>query len=392
MDEWRTAVNRFAGFHGDRITASMVRGYRRTCAGLPPRARKGITCLPLREQVEAAEAEGPKALAPATVNKALSATCVMLDHAVEELEVMGGNVAKTVRSLPKDELDDPRLLFEPGDMRTIHSAPLPVKDGVSVQPLFWVLLLAPFTGCRLEELGKDSTWRRMRVRSASRRSSTPYARRPAQTRALCKVGDLAGFASALVLAMIALGIGAESVQRLFAPSRIAYAEATGIALLGHGHDHDHGHEHHGHTHDNNLRSAHFHVVADALTSVLAITALLAGRHLDRDWMDATVGVVGAVMIARWSWGLLRDTGAVLVDPALEAEIREAIEDGDACVTDLHAWRVGSCKYAVIIARVAAEPLRPDDYTARIRVHEELVHITVEAHKCERGHKSHLRAA
>ena len=158
VDEWRTAVNRFAALHGDlpvdQITASMVRDYRRTCAGLPSRARKEIASLPLREQVAAAESEGLRTLAPATVNKALSAIRVMLDHAVEELEVVGENVAKTVKSLPKDELEDPRLPFEPEDLRTIYSAPLPVKDGVSIETLFWVLLLAPFTGCRLEELGK----------------------------------------------------------------------------------------------------------------------------------------------------------------------------------------------------------------------------------------------
>ena len=158
VDEWRTAVNRFAALHGDlpvdQITASMVRDYRRTCARLPSRARKEIASLSLREQVEAAESEGQKTLAPATVNKALSAIRVMLDHAVEELEILGENVARTVKSLPKDEMEDPRLPFEPEDLRTIYGAPLPIKDGVSIRTLLWILLLAPFTGCRLEELGK----------------------------------------------------------------------------------------------------------------------------------------------------------------------------------------------------------------------------------------------
>lgn len=158
VDEWRTAVNRFAMLHGDlpvdQITPSMVRDYRRTCASLPSRPPKKIASLSLRDQVEAARSEGLATLAPPTVNKALSAIRVMLDHAVEELEVIQENVAKTVKSLPKKEIEDPRLPFEPGDMQTIFSAELPVKEGVSAATLFWVLLLAPFTGCRLEELGK----------------------------------------------------------------------------------------------------------------------------------------------------------------------------------------------------------------------------------------------
>ena len=218
-----------------------------------------------------------------------------------------------------------------------------------------------------------------------------------------KVGDLAGFASALVLALIALGIGIESGQRLLAPAEVAYAEALWIAVLGLGvnlasawllgADHHHGHEHdhaaHGHDrdhahHDHNLRSAYVHVLADALTSVLAIGALLAGLYLGWRWMDAAMGIVGAIVIARWSWGLLRDTGAVLVDastnPGLEQEIREAIEDGTARIVDLHVWRVGPGRYAAIVSLVATAPLPPGDYAARVTIHEELVHVTVETHR------------
>ena len=136
------------------------------------------------------------------------------------------------------------------------------------------------------------------------------------------------------------------------------------------------------------------MLADALTSVLAIGALLAGRFLGWSWMDAAMGIVGALVIARWSWGLLRDTGAVLVDaaanPALEAEIREAIEDGDARITDLHVWRVGPGKFATIISLVAENPASPTDYAARVRIHEELVHVTVEVHRCS-GHPVRLAA-
>lgn len=171
-------------------------------------------------------------------------------------------------------------------------------------------------------------------------------------------------------------------------------------LLGghhHGHSHDHGHLHdHQHAHaDNNLRSAYAHVLADALTSLLAIAALLAGWFLGWAWMDSAMGIVGALVIARWSWGLLRDTAAVLLDasdnPTLEAEIREAITDGDAEIADLHVWRVGPERYAAIISLVAANPLSPSDYAARVTIHEELVHVTVEVHRCD-GEHPRLREA
>ncbi|WP_157801357.1 CDF family Co(II)/Ni(II) efflux transporter DmeF [Sphingobium sp. LB126] len=156
-----------------------------------------------------------------------------------------------------------------------------------------------------------------------------------------KVGDLAGFASALVLGLIALGIGIESILRLFEPIKVAFGEATLIAVTGlgvnilsafllsgshhhhHGHD-DHAHDHHAHGGDNNLRSAYVHVLADALTSVLAIAALLAGRYLGWVWMDPVMGIVGAVVIARWSWSLMRDTASVLLD-STDSHVAEEIQ-------------------------------------------------------------------
>ena len=237
-----------------------------------------------------------------------------------------------------------------------------------------------------------------------------HARNPRFTFGTGKVGDLAGFASALVLAIIALGIGVESIGRLFESAWIAYSEAIPIAvlglvvnlasawLLGHGH-HEHDDRTHGHHHDhadNNLRSAYFHVLADALTSVLAIGALVAGRFLGWGWMDAVMGIVGAVVIGRWSWGLVQATGAVLVDAVdtrpLEQEISEAIDDGDARITDLHVWQVGPGKYAAIVSLVAAKPLSPTEYAARVMIHEELVHVTVEPHRCAGTHGRALRAA
>lgn len=219
-----------------------------------------------------------------------------------------------------------------------------------------------------------------------------------------KVGDLAGFASALVLALFAVGIAVESVNRLFTPGPIAYSDAVWIATLGlvvnlvsawllggdhHGHDH-HGHDHH-HAHaDNNLRSAYVHVLADALTSVLAIVALLAGQYLGWAWMDATTGIVGSIVIARWSWSLIRDTASVLVDATAGdeqfAEVRGAMEDGDTNVTDLHVWRVGPGQYAVVVSLVAANPLTPADYARRLEIHEEYAHVTVEVHRCNGPHR------
>lgn len=231
-----------------------------------------------------------------------------------------------------------------------------------------------------------------------------YAKRHAHGRRYSfgtgKVGDLAGFASALVLGIVALGIAFESVTRLFDPRPVAFIEATVIAviglgvnvvsalLLGHGHSHDHhgehrhddghAHDHHHHEADNNLRSAYLHVVADALTSVLAIAALLGGRYLGWVWLDPLMGIVGSVVIAVWSWSLMRDTGAVLLDAtdaALEAEIRELVEGpGDAKITDLHVWRVGPGAHSAIISVVGATR---EIICARVKPAHGIEHLTVE---------------
>jgi cation diffusion facilitator family transporter len=229
-----------------------------------------------------------------------------------------------------------------------------------------------------------------------------YAKRHAHGRRYSfgtgKVGDLAGFASALVLGIVALGIGYESTIRLVNPSPVEFGEATIIAviglgvnivsalLLGHGHDHthDHGHEHHGHAHDhghekdNNLRSAYLHVVADALTSVLAIAALLGGRYLGWVWLDPAMGVVGSIVIAVWAWSLMRDTGAVLLDAtdaALESEIRTLVEEpGDAKIIDLHVWRVGPAAHSAIISVVG---VTREAICARVKPVHGIEHLTVE---------------
>lgn len=215
-----------------------------------------------------------------------------------------------------------------------------------------------------------------------------------------KVGDLAGFASALVLAMIALAIGVESFTRLLDPRPVAFMEATVVAaiglavniasalLLGHGHDHHHdnghghghGHSDHGHRHhDNNLRSAYVHVLADALTSVLAIAALLGGRYLGWVWLDPVMGIVGSVVIAVWAWSLMRDTASVLLDtadPHLVSEVRHEVETpGDARITDLHVWRLGPGAHAAIISVTGSAT--GETVRGRLAAVHELAHVTVE---------------
>lgn len=242
-----------------------------------------------------------------------------------------------------------------------------------------------------------------------------HARDPRFTFGTGKFGDLAGFASAVVLALVALLIGWESVLRLADPVPISFAQAIAVAAVGLAvnlvsalllrdtHHHGHGHHHPAHDHDhdhgdhddddhdlgdavpvrdNNLRAAYLHVLADALTSVLAILALLVGSAYGWLWADPLMGLVGALVIARWSWGLMRDAGGVLLDMVpkdedLEADIRAALALDAARITDLHVWQVGPGHAAAIVA-LAGEGLRdPAYYKARIRPIRRLSHVTVE---------------
>ena len=251
-----------------------------------------------------------------------------------------------------------------------------------------------------------------------------HAHNPAYSFGTGKVGDLAGFASAMALGLVALAIASESAVRLFQPTQVAFNEATIVAIIGllvniasalllmggahghgHGHGHDHGHHHshehahahddehhhghhddhhrhdHPHGHDNNLRSAYFHVLADALTSVLAIGALLTGRYLGWVWMDPLMGIVGALVIARWAWGLMRDTSAMLLDRSDEAladKVRALVEaGGDARVSDLHVWRVGPQAHAAIVSAVAQPGVTGESLRVRITGECRLAHLTVE---------------
>ena len=227
-----------------------------------------------------------------------------------------------------------------------------------------------------------------------------------------KFGDLAAFSSAIILAMIAVQIAYESVLRLVHPVPIAYSEATAVAVLGlgvnlisawllrdthdhdhhgHGHahadhdDHDHGHSHGHRHHDNNLRAAYVHVMADAATSVLAIAALVTAMYSHWVWTDPAVGIIGSIVIASWAFGLIRDSGAVLldvsVDKKLEAVIRDRLETKGDRVTDLHLWQVGPGHRAAVISLISDNPLPPAIYKRRLRGLRGLSHVTIEVEVC-----------
>lgn len=237
-----------------------------------------------------------------------------------------------------------------------------------------------------------------------------YARRHARDERFSfgpgKVGALGGYSSAVLLGVVALAMIWESIDRLRHPQVIAFDQAMIVAvggllfnllgawLLGSaGSDgsaaaHSHGGHGHGHGHggDLNLRAAYMHVLADALTSVFAIAALLAGKFAGLSWLDAVVGILGAVVITKWAVGLMRETSRVLLDREMDVpvveEIREAIEsDGDSRVADLHVHRVGLDQFAVIVTVVAHVERTPDEYKERLRIHEELVHFNVEVNRC-----------
>ncbi len=234
------------------------------------------------------------------------------------------------------------------------------------------------------------------------RYARTHARDPRFAFGTGKLGDLAGFTSAIVLAFIAAMIGYESVVRLLDPVAIRFDEAIAIAVVGlavnlvsawllghHGeHDHDrgdHDHTHHHDHHDHNARAAYWHVLADALTSVLAIVGLLAGRFYGWTWLDPVMGIVGGLVIMHWSWRLMRDAGAVLLDAApdsrLETAIRDQIEIGGDRITDLHVWRIGPGHHAAIISIVADMPAAVTAYKARLGGISGLSHVTVEVHRC-----------
>jgi cation diffusion facilitator family transporter len=241
-----------------------------------------------------------------------------------------------------------------------------------------------------------------------------YAKDPRFAFGTWKIEILAGYTSAVSLLGIAALMAFSSIERLFSPEPIHYRDAIIIAVIGlvvnvvcafilgdahhHGHGHDHGHHHghdhgheagdHHHHHDLNLKSAYVHVIADAATSVLAIAALFGGWKFGWSWLDPAMGIVGAVLVAVWAKNLIVDTGKVLLDREMDApvveEIREVVEagvhGGDTRIVDLHVWRIGRQSYACALGVVTRDPaLSANALRARLAVHEEIVHSTIEIH-------------
>lgn len=231
-----------------------------------------------------------------------------------------------------------------------------------------------------------------------------YARRHAEDTSFSfgtgKVSVLGGFASAVALAVVALIMALESVGRLYSPREIHFNEAIIVAVVGllvnlvsafilkdshdHGHGSEHGHDHH---RDHNLKAAYFHVLADALTSMLAIIALFSGKYFGWERLDPLMGIVGALVIGRWSYGLVKDTSSILLDRDIgderKEEIREAVEeDADNRVSDIHIWKVGPANYAAIISLVTHYPKNPQNYKKILNEFNELSHVTIEVNRCE----------
>lgn len=216
-----------------------------------------------------------------------------------------------------------------------------------------------------------------------------------------KVNYLGGFASAVALAIVALMMVIESVQRLINPETIYFNEAIIVAIIGlvvnvasifilhedhhhHGEHHEHSHHHHGH--DHNMKAAYFHVLADSLTSVLAIMALLVGKYFDWVWMDALMGIVGALVIAKWSFGLIKESSNVLLDKSVSAASFDKIaatimQENQDVVNDIHIWKIAASHYAAILSVSSKEPLEANAYKKLLQQHyPQLVHISIEINR------------
>lgn len=219
-----------------------------------------------------------------------------------------------------------------------------------------------------------------------------------------KVNGLAGYTSAIILALFALSMAWQSVVRFFNPQPISFNQAILVAMIGlivnlisvwilnsgnsNSHSAEHRHSQHDHSHsDHNLRAAYLHVLADAMTSIFAILALLGGKYLGLVWMDPLMGIVGAILVGNWSFGLIRQTSRVLLDRQAPGEMRTAItasieSQDDNRVCDLHLWAIGPGIFAAAISIVTASPKPPTEYKKLLPDHLGLVHATVEVHPCE----------
>ena len=220
-----------------------------------------------------------------------------------------------------------------------------------------------------------------------------------------KIEILGGYTSAILLGITGLAMAAISFERLLHPATIQFNQAIFVAIIGllvnfvslalleeHPREHEHPHEHgharepapgHAHAHRNlNLRAAYVHVAADALTSVLAIAALLGGKYLGWNWLDPVMGLVGAVLIVLWTRQLLSQTGGILLDREVDDTTRQAVRsaiesDGASFVSDLHVWRVAQGRYACIVSVVSAHPHPLAVYKQRLRALDQVVHATIE---------------
>jgi cation diffusion facilitator family transporter len=215
-----------------------------------------------------------------------------------------------------------------------------------------------------------------------------------------KIGPLAAYSSALLLGLVALIMAVQSIERLVSPVRVHFDQALTIAVIGFvvnlacawilRERHAHGsetHAHASHHHDHNLAAAYLHVLADALTSVLAIAALICGKYLGWVALDPVMGIIGAAVIAHWSIGLLRSTGRVLLDAedtgALTNKVRRLIEQGTAHrVADLHVWRVGIGVYACIVTVVTRDRISAEEIKTQLADIRAIRHLTVEVNRCE----------
>lgn len=209
-----------------------------------------------------------------------------------------------------------------------------------------------------------------------------------------KVSVLGGYTSAIALGIVALLMFGESIHRLFNPQDIQFNEAIMVAFIGlavniasmfllgdhhHGHSHDHAHSH---KHDHNLRAAYLHVLADALTSLLAIIALFFGKFYGWNWLDAVMGIVGSVVITKWTLNLLRQTSPILLDENIDSAYRDAIKEALAPfaeVTDLHMWRVSGHHYSAAITLDSTSDLTTEEYKQKLAKFDKISHLTLEIH-------------
>ena len=240
------------------------------------------------------------------------------------------------------------------------------------------------------------------------RMARHYADDPRFSFGTWKIEILAGYSSAILLMVVALLMGIQSIERLFNPVTIHFNEAIPIAIIGlivnlicawllhegghehHHHSHEHHHDDHHHPHDHhhhdlNQKAAFLHVVADAVTSVLAIIALFAAKYFSWNFLDALLGIIGALLVAKWSWGLMQETGKTLIDAEMGHPVAQEIKEVIAAfpqaeITDLHVWKVGRGKFSCILGlETAMSDLNPDQVKAALAIHEEIVHASVEIH-------------